>query len=162
MKIKQIIQLAGFAFAALIIAACGKNDQADGHAEADDGLRYIRITGNDQMRFNTTEINAAPGEQFRLNFVNVGRMPKETMGHNWVLFTKMSESELNSLAMEAAANAPEYLPNDRSVILAKTQILGPGQSEAIVVTAPSEPGEYTYACTFPGHFTLMRGKLIVE
>ncbi len=84
------------------------------------------------------------------------------MGHNWVLFKKMSEAELNKLAMEASQNPPDHLPKDRSAILAYTAILGPGQSESITFKAPTEPGEYPFACTFPGHFALMRGKLIVK
>jgi len=29
-------------------------------------------------------------------------------------------------------------------------------------TAPSAPGRYPYLCTFPGHWRIMRGVLIVE
>lgn len=161
MKLHRLNLLAGGLLAVFLLAACGKSEPAHDHGAAD-GPRLVRITGNDQMRFSLSEIKVAPGEEFRLMFMNVGRMPKETMGHNWVLFKQMPESDLNRLAMEAAGNSPGYLPNDRSVILAKTQILGPGQSETITLTAPAEPGEYVFACTFPGHFALMRGKLIVE
>ncbi|MGA1101650.1 MAG: plastocyanin/azurin family copper-binding protein, partial [Opitutales bacterium] len=27
---------------------------------------------------------------------------------------------------------------------------------------PSEPGDYQYVCTFPGHFAMMRGVLLVR
>jgi uncharacterized protein len=30
------------------------------------------------------------------------------------------------------------------------------------MTAPATPGEYPYVCTFPGHFLLMNGVLVVE
>ncbi len=29
-------------------------------------------------------------------------------------------------------------------------------------TAPKEPGEYPYVCTFPGHWRLMKGVMTVE
>lgn len=114
------------------------------------------------MKFNIEVIEASPGEEIRINFHNIGRMPKQTMGHNWVLFKKISEADLNKLVMEAAQAAPDHLPKDRSAILVHTNILGPGQSESITFKVPTEPGEYPFACTFPGHFALMRGKLIVK
>ena len=131
-------------------------------ADADDGVRTVRIGGDDRMRFDVTEIRAAPGERFRLTLVHTGRMPKERMGHNWVLFARMDAAALNALAMEAAQNPPDYLPRDRSVVLAKTRMLGPRESDTILVEVPEEPGEYVFACTFPGHFALMRGTLVVE
>ena len=32
----------------------------------------------------------------------------------------------------------------------------------VYVTAPKTPGRYPYLCTFPGHWKLMNGGLIVE
>ena len=29
------------------------------------------------------------------------------------------------------------------------------------MTAPAEPGDYEYVCTFPGHWTIMNGLLVV-
>jgi azurin len=29
------------------------------------------------------------------------------------------------------------------------------------MTAPAEPGDYEYVCTFPGHYVIMWGKLVV-
>ncbi|RYE96228.1 MAG: hypothetical protein EOO77_41375, partial [Oxalobacteraceae bacterium] len=34
-------------------------------------------------------------------------------------------------------------------------------SEAIYFVAPSEPGDYQYICSFPGHASLMRGTIKV-
>ena len=46
-------------------------------------------------------------------------------------------------------------------ILAATKTLEPGQKESLKWKAPSEEGEYEYVCTFPGHFAVMWGKLVV-
>ena len=151
------------ASAVVILAGCGGGSEADnGEAYTADGRRIIEVQGNDQMRFNVSEIRVKAGEELRVTFTNVGRMPKETMGHNWVLFEPLSDSDLNRLAMDAARRSPEYLPEDRSAIIVHTKIIGPGESDIIEFTAPSEPGTYVFACTFPGHFAMMKGNMIVE
>lgn len=149
--------------AGLILVGCGGEPVAEtAPAASADGVREVRITGNDSMKFNVSEIRAEPGEELRIVLTNVGRMPKQHMAHNWVLFKKLSDAELNVLAMDAAGRGPEYLPADMSAVLAHTRMLGPAETDRITITVPREPGEYTYGCTFPGHFALMRGKLIVE
>ena len=47
-------------------------------------------------------------------------------------------------------------------VIAHTDVLGPGESESVTFQAPSEPGDYEYVCTFPGHFAMMRGVLLVK
>lgn len=148
---------------ALLFASCGKNDEpAAGTDEPSDGIRAIRITANDQMRFSLSEIKASPGEEIRLTLANIGQMPKENMAHNWVLFEQMPDRTLSKIVMDASGNAPDYLPADRSSILVKTSLLGPGETETITFTVPEAPGIYPFTCTFPAHFTSMRGNLIVE
>ena len=41
-------------------------------------------------------------------------------------------------------------------------MLGPDEKDTVQIIAPTEPGSYPYLCTFPGHFTLMKGQLIVK
>jgi azurin len=40
-------------------------------------------------------------------------------------------------------------------------MIGGGESTVIEFVAP-EAGTYTYICSFPGHYAMMKGKLIVE
>lgn len=148
----------------LFVSGCGGGDDsaAPVSTASSDGVREIRITGNDAMQFSVSEIRAKAGEQLRIVLTNAGRMPKQTMAHNWVLFKNIGDAELNALVMEAANRGPEYMPSDMSAVLAHTRMLGPAETDRITITVPSEPGTYPYGCTFPGHFALMRGKLIVE
>ncbi len=150
----------------LILAGCGggeKQQAASTPPPADPpGLKVIRLTGDDMMKFNITTIEATAGEPMRVVLKNIGRMPKQTMSHNWVLLTPMSEAGFNAFGMAAAASAPTYLPKDMSTVIVHTKMLGPGESGQIDFNAPSEPGEYPFLCTFPGHFVIMRGKLIVR
>jgi putative heme-binding domain-containing protein len=39
--------------------------------------------------------------------------------------------------------------------------VGPGQQAKLSFTAPEEPGDYAYVCTFPGHWRRMVGTLAV-
>jgi azurin len=152
MKLKTLLALSfvtlGGAFAPLVSAA--------------DAPREIVVTANDAMQFNVKEITATAGEKITVKFSHVGKFPKTSMGHNWVLVKPMSAAALNSFAMACMKAAPEYLPADRSVVIAHTKILGGGESDAITFTAPTTPGEYPYLCSFPGHFSMMKGKLIVK
>jgi azurin len=146
----------------LLMTACGGDGSSGSGAIPDDGIRTVVITGNDRMEFGETRVEAHAGETLRVVLDNIGRMPKKSMGHNWVLFDAMPQEALNRLAMEAAQRPVKYLPDDRSVILAKIPVLGPGERAWVVFQAPEAPGEYVFACTFPGHFALMRGVLVIE
>jgi len=150
----------------LILAGCGgseKKETASTPPPADPaGLKIVRLTGDDTMRYNITTIEATAGEPMRVIMKNIGRMPKQSMSHNFLLLKPMTDAELNAVGMAAAMAAPTYLPKDMSVVIAHTDMAGPGESHQVDFNAPSEPGEYPFICSFPGHFATMRGKLIVK
>lgn len=124
--------------------------------------RLIELTADDLMKYNVTEISAKPGEKLVLTLKNIGRLPKQAMAHNWVLLKPMDDTALNAFCMAAVTRPPEFLPADTSPILAHTNMVGPGESASVRLTAPATPGEYRYVCTFPGHSVLMRGKFLVN
>lgn len=37
----------------------------------------------------------------------------------------------------------------------------PGQKETLKLTAPTQPGNYDYLCTYPEHWKVMFGQLVV-
>jgi azurin len=47
-------------------------------------------------------------------------------------------------------------------VLHATPLVQPGKEAELVFTAPAVPGEYPLVCTFPGHWRVMRGMLVVE
>jgi azurin len=51
---------------------------------------------------------------------------------------------------------------DSADILCHTRVLDPQKKTAIHFTAPAKAGRYPYVCSFPGHWAVMRGVLIVE
>lgn len=163
MKLTDLLFLSVVASAALLLSACGKPETsaATPAAAPANGVRTVAITANDAMKYDVTEIRAQPGEKLRVKLTNTGRMPKQAMGHNWVLLAPMDDAAVLALAGAAATKMPEYLPEDKSVVLAHTKILGGGESDTIEFTAPTASGVYPFVCTFPGHAALMKGKLIV-
>ena len=53
-----------------------------------------------------------------------------------------------------------YVPDTQNV-LASTPLVNPGETFELRFTAPATPGRYPYVCTFPGHWRLMQGTLVV-
>lgn len=150
-----------------ILAITGCNNSAstsESPADAipDDGVRLVSITANDTLQFNVTEIKAKSGEKLRIRLTNIGKMPKQSMAHNWVLLKPMDTPAINAFGIQASAAGPEYLPKDKSQIIAHTKMLGPGESDLIELTAPAASGQYPFICSFPGHYAVMKGILIVE
>ena len=118
----------------------------------------IVIESSDQMRFNVTELTVKSGETINLTLVHTGSLPKVAMGHNWVLLEK--GTDIRSFALSAMKEkGNEYIPS--SNVIAATPLIGGGEETSITFTAPS-PGEYDFICSFPGHYGLMKGKLVVE
>lgn len=121
----------------------------------------VRLTGNDEMKFNLKSITVKEGQIVELILTNEGSQPKETMGHNFVLL-KPGTDIMNYANKAATAKAEDYIPAaEQSSVLAHTKLLGPSESDTIIFAAPAA-GEYEYLCSFPGHVAVMRGILIVE
>lgn len=119
----------------------------------------VALTCNDMSRFNTTEIRAKAGDTLVVVYKNVGRL--QSMRHNLVILKpNMSADQFGNAAMNAKAE--DYVPtHQRDKVLAFTGLLGIGESETIRVKL-SEPGRYEYLCSYPGHFSISKGVLIVE
>ena len=56
----------------------------------------------------------------------------------------------------------DYLPVDDQRIIAHTKVIGGGESASVKfpVSKLTKGGDYTFFCSFPGHYGLMRGKFI--
>jgi azurin len=72
-----------------------------------------------------------------LKFSHVGKLPKEAMGHNVVILK--AGVDVDKFAQKAAASPKtEYLhPESAKDIVAKTKLIGGGQKDTIIFTAPS-------------------------
>lgn len=126
--------------------------------------KKVELTGNDQMQYNTKTLEVTAGDKVSLTFKHIGVLQKVAMGHNVVILK--AGTPIPPFAMKAMqAAATDYVPADeesKKLIVAHTKVLGGGESQTITFTAPAEPGDYPYLCTFPGHFALMQGMLKVK
>ena len=118
----------------------------------------ISIKATDDMKFDKVEFTVRAGEAITLHFTNAGVLPLETMGHNVVVLEKDADVKTFATA-SARAKETDFISNlYLTDIVAHTQLLGPGESETIQFTL-KEPGEYTFICTFPGHWIAMKGTI---
>lgn len=132
---------------------------ADNSSAASESSNTVVITSNDQMRFDLDEIKVKAGEPVTLTLKNVGLLSKEAMGHNWVLLK--AGADVAAFATEAmSSKQTEFIPAGSNAVVAHTKLLGPGESDTITFTV--EKGEYEFICSFPGHYGIMRGRLIAE
>ncbi|QKX03682.1 azurin [Aquimarina sp. TRL1] len=119
----------------------------------------IILSSNDQMQFDKKILRVKKGEKITLTLQHAGTMSKNVMGHNFVLLQQ--GTDIIQFARKAMkAKDTEYIPEGDDVI-AYTKLIGGGEKVTITFDAPA-PGTYDYICSFPAHYTLMKGKLIVE
>ena len=125
-----------------------------------EGVANVTVTSNDGMRFDVRKIKVTTGQKVRLTLNHSGKLDKKIMGHNVVILK--SGVKASSFAVKAASSKNnDYIPEGTTDVIAHTKMIGGGESTMIEFIAP-EKGTYDYICSFPGHFAMMKGKLIVE
>jgi azurin len=124
--------------------------------------RTVELVATDAMRFNTTTIEARPGESLRIVVRSTGQMPKIAMAHNFVLLQPGTDPA--SFANEGAMHrGSDFIaPGLAGRVIARTPMGGAGETVEVTLTVPG-PGSYPYVCTFPGHTVAgMQGTLVVR
>jgi azurin len=130
-------------------------------AHAADKVCKLAITGTDLMQYDKKELAvAADCTSVELTLTHGGKLPKEAMGHNWVLVNTPDLSAVANSGMSAGV-ANNYIDKSDKKVLASTKLVGGGESAT--VTFPTSilktGGAYSFLCTFPGHNSVMRGVL---
>jgi azurin len=146
--------------ALLATAFLGTAALAD-EAVVDDGsVVTVGLTANDSLQFSLSEIRVAEGRKIRLTLTNTGQGDASVMGHNFVLLTPGTDINQFGIAAVAARDAG-YIPADqKDRVVAHTDVIGGGESTTIDFDAPAA-GTYDFICSFMGHYSIMRGKLVV-
>lgn len=122
----------------------------------------VAIASNDAMQFDRGEIRvAADCTQVKLTLTHSGAMPADVMGHNWVL-AGSADAEALATAGIKASRADSHLPRGDARVLAHTPVIGGGQSTTITfpTRALRKGGDYTFFCSVPGHWAMMKGKFV--
>ncbi|KLD75641.1 azurin [Xanthomonas hyacinthi] len=119
------------------------------------------VDSNDQMSFNTKHIDIPKAcKTFTVTLTHSGKLPRNVMGHNWVL---SKEADIQSIATDGtgAGLGKNYLKDGDARIIAHTKIIGPKESDSVTFPVSKlSPGEkYGFFCSFPGHFSMMKGSV---
>ena len=113
-----------------------------------------------QMKFTQTTITARPGQRVEITLNNTDDMP-----HNIVIFRRGTiaeyQKDLFGSLNEPNAQLRGFVPDSPNVLVA-SRLLNAGESTVVTFDAPTEPGEYPFVCSFPGHWATMRGVLRIE
>ena len=121
----------------------------------------VDVQGTDQMTFDTKEIKVSKScKTFTVNLKHVGKLPKNVMGHNWVLSKTADAQAIASEGMAAGVDK-DYLKADDARIIAHTKLIGGGETASVSFdVAKLAAGEsYEFFCSFPGHVAMMKGTL---
>ena len=123
----------------------------------------VTIDSNDQMRYDTDRVEVPKScSEFTVNLTHSGQLPKNVMGHNWVLTKSEDMQGVVSDGVAAGLDNDYLKPNDERVIAA-TPMIGGGEQTSVTfsVSALQEGQDYTFFCSFPGHSALMKGSLVL-
>ncbi|MDP5171232.1 MAG: plastocyanin/azurin family copper-binding protein [Bacteroidia bacterium] len=121
---------------------------------ADINVRIGTVPG---LQYSVKDMTVKAGSKIRWTFSNQDDMP-----HNCLIVMPNAADAVGEAAMALGVQGMslQYVPNN-SKVLYHTKLLQPGTSETIYFVAPDQPGVYQYVCTYPGHYTVMRGLLRV-
>jgi putative heme-binding domain-containing protein len=122
--------------------------------------RLISIKADKNLTFTLRSFTVSAGQPVKVTFSNPDVVP-----HNWVLVKPGSLERVGDLANRLIADPDaavrQYVPKSADV-LAYTDVVPPQDSFSIYFRAPAQKGRYPYLCTFPGHWMVMNGLMIVE
>ena len=122
---------------------------------------FVLKTVREEMRYDTPRLVVEAGKPFEVIFENADMMPHNILfvqpGTRQAIAESVQTMPPNKLDNQGRA----YIPENDQRVFGASRLLEPGQRETLKLTAPAEEGEYEYVCTFPGHWVIMWGKLVV-
>ncbi|HEX7025627.1 MAG TPA: azurin [Gammaproteobacteria bacterium] len=124
----------------------------------------VDIDSTDAMQYDKDVIVVAKDcKEFTVNLTHSGKLAENVMGHNWVLSKAEDVQGVATDGMQAGLENDYIKPGDTRVI-AHTEIIGGGEKTS--VTFPVDKLDpktvYTFSCSFPGHWSVMRGTLSIK
>jgi azurin len=124
----------------------------------------VIVDSTDQMSFNTKEITIDKScKTFTVNLEHSGSLPKNVMGHNWVLTSAVDMQPVATDGMAAGIDK-NYLKEGDTRIIAHTKLIGAGEKDSVTfdVSKLTAGTDYMFFCSFPGHISMMKGTVTVK
>lgn len=118
-----------------------------------------------QFIYDKKEFTVKAGQKVKLTLVNPAESVTK-LPHN-ILILKPGKLQVVGALANAGLADPDFINKKKCIpesddILHASGLVVAGKSETIEFTAPSEPGDYPYICTYPGHWILMNGVMKVK
>ncbi len=145
----------------LIRSGNNRNTSHSAGHQRDPDVTYIDLKAvPDMMEYDKKMVTVKAGSKVVLTLDN-----QDFMQHNLLLTRPGSLNRVGKAAddflRDPKAMEKQYVPASPD-ILHYTPLVNPGESFSLEFTAPAQPGDYPYVCTFPGHWRGMNGILRVE
>jgi azurin len=142
----------------------------------------LELDGNDQMQFDKKELKlpeACRSKEITLTLKHSGKLPKNVMGHNVVVYAEgplgkdNQEPHFNAVVAGGikAGLAANHVDQSQvgegngKFIVGFSPVIGGGDKPVTVTFKPKTfkaDKTYGFVCTFPGHSAMMKGKLVFE
>ncbi|MEL6107773.1 MAG: DUF6797 domain-containing protein [Planctomycetota bacterium] len=130
------------------------------HRKKIGGARRVRLETATNLSYAERLIRVKAGEPIAFTLANVDVVP-----HNWALIRPGTMDRVGELADHAISDPDavlrHYVPDTEDVI-AYTDVVSPRDEFTIYFKAPEIAGRYPFVCTFPGHWKIMNGAMLVE
>ena len=124
----------------------------------------IDLKGDDAMKFDQSSVSVdASCKTITIHLTHTGKLPAQSMGHNVVIAATDAIQAIATDGMKAGLAGDYVQPGDARVI-AHTKIVGGGQTTS--ATFPGNKlkagGAYSFFCSAPGHWAVMKGTVVVK
>ena len=118
----------------------------------------------ERMLFTLKQFAVLPDQPVKIVFTN-----PDATDHNLVIVKPGALAEVgiaaNDMAKDPKNASSDFIPESKKdLILSATPMIGPTRKALVHVlrfNAPTKPGVYPYVCTFPGHWIVMNGQMVV-
>lgn len=122
----------------------------------------LTIEANDMMQFSSKELKVpATCKEVTIKLQHTGKLPATTMGHNIVITDTANVQAVATDGMTAGV-ANKYVKPGDSRVYAVSDVIGGGAATSMTFSTErlKAGGDYSFFCSFPGHWGIMKGKFV--
>jgi plastocyanin len=127
------------------------------NGQDDNSIRVSAVPN--QLAFSPAEIRLRAGKKIILTFDN-----PDLQIHNLVIVRPGSGERVGQLADQMAQDSDalerQFVPDSNDVIWSTSLVNGKGTFQG-EFNVPEVPGRYPFICSFPGHWRVMKGVMVV-
>ena len=133
--------------------------------DTQEDLKTVRISClPERMLYTVNQFAVIKGQPVKLVFTN-----PDATDHNLVIVQPGALADVgmaaNAMARDPKNANSDFIPQDKhDLILQASPMIGPTRKSQVHVLrfeAPEKPGVYPFVCTFPGHWIIMKGNMVV-